>query len=185
MDKETLKTISVWCLFFGIIAVAAFGIRSCKQNQENIKKQAKTERILHDEYVYKDINGVYHMDEHCRMLRKYHYDKEEEEVYENYSAEYMQRSIIKSWRGFAATHQLCSRCFSPERIRQLDSINENNVTPYLRGRDRAKSPLELQYQETTDELYRDADEEYYNINDNKYKNGWMPSNNPNEKDLVE
>lgn len=140
MSKETLKTIFVWCAFFGIIALAVFGIRSCKHQDSN-RKQAKLERVLNGEYVYEDINGVYHIDEHCRMLRKYHYDPEENEVYENYSSQYYPRSIIKSWDGFACTHQLCTKCFSPVIILQLDSIR-------------------IEYN-------GDEDEEYYNIHSNK------------------
>lgn len=122
MSKETLKTISVWCVFFGIIALAVFGIRSCSKHQDSNKKQTKLERILHGKYVYEDINGVYHIDEHCRMLRKYYYDEEEKEIYENYSSQYFPRSIIKSWDGFSCTHQLCTKCFSPELIKKLDSV---------------------------------------------------------------
>lgn len=122
MDKDTLKTIGVWCAFFGIIALAVFGIRSCSKHQDSDRKQAKLERVLNGEYVYEDINGVYHIDEHCRMLRKYHYDPDENEVYENYSSQYYPRNIITSWEGFASTHQLCTKCFSPELIKQLDSV---------------------------------------------------------------
>lgn len=123
MTKDTLKTIGVWCTFFGIIAIAVFGIRSCNKREEANKKQAKLERILHGKYVYEDINGVYHIDEHCRMLRKHFYDAEDNEIYENYSSEYMPRSIIQNWSGFASTHQLCTKCFSPMLIEQLDSVH--------------------------------------------------------------
>ena len=129
MSKETLKTIFVWCAFFGIIALAVFGIRSCSKHQDSNRTQAKLERVLNGEYVYEDINGVYHIDENCRMLRKYHYDPEENEVYENYSSQYFPRSIIKSWDGFACTHQLCTKCFSPELIKQLDSVRTVKIYP--------------------------------------------------------
>ena len=149
MSTETLKTICIWLAFVGVIALSVFGIRGCNKYQESNKKQAKLERILNGGYVYEDINGVYHIDERCRMLRKYHYDQDDNEVYENYSFKYYPRSIIKSWDDFASSHQLCTKCFSPELIKQLDSVriikthpdgstglsNSDNAQEY-RGRDR-------------------------------------------------
>lgn len=161
MSRDTLKTVGWWILALSVIALVAYGVHSCNKREETNKKQAKLERILHGEYVYEDVNGVYHIDEHCRMLRKHFYDAEENEVYENYSSEYMPRSIITSWRGFASTHQLCTKCFSPGLVHQLDSVR---IVLQSKGRDRGANPRAARDQ---------------------YRNGWVPSNDPSEEDLIE
>ena len=170
MNTDTLKTIGWWVIALSIISLAIWGMHSCNKRQKE-KQEAKwaleekkyKDKLLFDEFVYKDINGVYHITNDCGLLNDIYCTSDEEEKRGNYSSQYISRRPIKDWHKFAAKHQLCSECFTPELIRQLDSVRENNIAPYLRDQGRTKSPLELQYQETADELYRDADEEYYNV----------------------
>lgn len=140
MNHDTLKTIGIWCAFIGIIALAVFGIRSC-QKQNKAERDAKRAQLdyeyqqglLNDEYVYQDINGIYHITRYCNMLNDVYLEKGDDEddevVYKrgNYSSQYINRSTIKDWHQFAATHQLCSECFTPELIRKLDSVRNNKV----------------------------------------------------------
>lgn len=170
MNTETLKTIGWWIIALSIISLAIWGMHRCSKQQSEKREAGRIlaekeykDKLLSDQYVYKDINGVYHITNDCGMLNDIYWTSDEEEKRGNYSSQYINRSTIKDWHKFAAKHQLCSECFTPELINQLDSIRVNNIAPYLRGRERSASPLELQYQETADELYRDADEEYYNI----------------------
>lgn len=148
MNKDTLKTIGWWVAAITIIALCVWGVRSCECH-EDVKREAKRvqkeneklQEILSDKYLYMDRNGVYHIDHDCRMLTRHHYDSEDNRIYDSYSSSYVSRDSIKNWYNFAATHQLCSKCFSPAIIRQLDSIRlEYNI---------------------------DEDEEYYNIHSSK------------------
>ena len=129
MTKDTLKTIGWWVLIISIISLCVFGIRSCEHNEDSKreakrvqKEKEKLQEILSDRYFYMERNGVYHIDTDCRMLKRYHYDAEDNKVYDNYSSSYISRDSIGNWHEFAATHQLCSKCFSPELVEQLDSI---------------------------------------------------------------
>lgn len=144
MNTETLKKIGWWVFSVSIIVLIIFWYRSCESRED--KKQAekeyvKQEQVLHDQYLYRDINGVYHIYHNCRMLTRHHYDSEDNRIYDSYSSSYVSRNSIKNWYDFAATHQLCSKCFSPAIIRQLDSIR-------------------LEYN-------GDENEEYYNIHSSK------------------
>ena len=129
MAKEALKTIGWWIFAMSIIALCVWGIRSCEYHQDASKEAKRVQRerekfkeLLSDKYLYMDKNGVYHIDCDCRMLKRYHYDSEDNRVYDNYSSSYTSRDSISNWQEFAATHQLCSKCFSPKIIHQLDSV---------------------------------------------------------------
>lgn len=140
MQKETIGVIKKWCVALLVLAIAIIGVRGCcvyKDRKRDKKKQARIEKILNDKFLYLDNNGVYHADVDCSMLLDYHFDANDNMVQGTYSSQYILRSDITNWYTFAAGHQLCSECFSPKLIRQLDSIRI--------------------------EFIRDADEEYYNV----------------------
>lgn len=144
MQKETIGVIKKWCVALLVLAIAIIGVRGyCvyKDRKREKKKQARIEKILNDKFLYLDNNGVYHADVDCSMLIDYHFDTNDNMIQGNYSSQYILRSKIAGWYSdwytFAAKHQLCSECFSPKLIQQLDSMRL--------------------------ELVRDADEEYYNV----------------------
>jgi len=170
MNKETIKTIGWWVFALSIIALIAWGGHSCSKQQKAIRDAERAQReydelqkLLSDKFLYQDINGVYHLTHDCGMLNDIYWTSDEDEKRGNYSSQYISRDSITDWYQFAATHQLCSECFTPELIRLLDSVKTGNIAPYMRRKGRLSSPLEKQHLETEDELYRDADEEYYNV----------------------
>jgi len=163
MSTETLKNIVGWCVAPLIVILSILGGKSCvnKQNAEREAKRIAEEQeyiqhLLSDKYIYKDINGVYHIANECGMLNDIYWTSDDEGRRGNYSSQYISRDSVKNWLDFAATHQLCSECFTPDLIRQLDS-----VCYYRKGR--LSNPYWQREVETEDERYRDADEEYYNI----------------------
>lgn len=140
MQKETIEIIKKWCIALFVLAIIIVGMRwycACKDRKRAEKKQEKIEKILNDKFLYLDVNNVYHTNVDCGMLTDYHFDANDNVVQGTYSSQYILRSDITNWYTFAASHQLCSECFSPKLIRQLDSIRI--------------------------EFIRDADEEYYNV----------------------
>lgn len=158
MSKEKLH----WGCWVVFIAFLAFSILVCiyktnKDKQEQVSEEKiKVENILNDSFVYLDIHGVYHIKHDCYRLNDIYYTCDDEEKRGNYSSQYISRSTITDWHDFAATHQLCSECFTPNLIQQLDSVLNKPkgwgvVSPYIQ-----------KDIETEDEHYRDADEEYYN-----------------------
>ena len=173
--KEKIKTILQYSIIPIIIIGIIFGWRACKKHEEKEratkieretqKENERKQALLIQPFLFLDKNGVYHIDDKCKNLHlKYRRRqwREEDEITEDidksYSAAYIPKDSIKSWYGFAATHQLCSECFSPQLISQLDSIQRINCNEIPN--------LYLQKDiETEDERYRDADEEYYNQQD--------------------
>lgn len=173
--KEKIKTLLQYSIVPIIIIGIILGWRACKKHDEKEhaakierKKQKENERkqaLLVQPFLFFDKNGVYHIDDECKNLhlkyRRRHWRDEDEvteDIDKSYSAAYIPKNSIKNWYDFAAAHQLCSECFSPQLIHQLDSIKR------ISG-GRLTNPYWQMNIETDDERYRDADEEYYNIND--------------------
>ena len=171
--KKNIKTIFQYSIVPIIIIGIIFGWRACKTHdkKEQIQKEIQTRQQLQQykqklclqPFLYLDKNGVYHLDSECRNLhlrymRRHRRENDEitEDIDKSYSAAYISKDSIHDWFDFAATHQLCSECFSPQLIHTIDSIQTNQYST---------NALQLQYLETDDERYRDADEEYYNMQD--------------------
>lgn len=114
-----------------------------EERYEN-EKQEEYASMLSDKYIYMDINNVYHTTDRC--IKDIGFRKK----VLLYSLQYIEKDSIHNWFEFARTHQLCTQCFPLQMISDLTS-GSNVVVPWSQ-----------QFRETDDELYRDADEEFYN-----------------------
>jgi len=142
MSTETLKTIGWWMFALSIIALITYAGHSCSKRQSEYRESQRIaqekeylQKLLTDKYIYKDINGVFHITNACGMLNDIYYTCDDEEKRGNYSSQYISRDSVKNWHNFAATHQLCSECFTPELIRQLDSVRNNKIWHGVRAED--------------------------------------------------
>lgn len=130
MDNNKLPW-GCWCVVIFLIiatAIACFYSLNKDQQESTDKERAKTEQLLHDKFLYLDINSVYHIDRYCYRLNDAGWSEEEQNSL-RYSSQYISRDSITDWLRFAATHQLCSECFTPKLILQLDSAYQNKFWP--------------------------------------------------------
>lgn len=154
MKKETIVSIVKWSVT-PILLIAVLLVIHHSKVKNRIEQRALEEKrekreldeyasMLSDKYIYLDINEVYHTKVDCID------DLGFRENILLYSLQYIEKDSILDWLEFARTHQLCTQCFSLRMINDLNS------------RKNAYIPWAQQFRETDDELYRDADEEYYN-----------------------
>ncbi len=154
MKKVTIESIAKWSITPILLVVVIIVIHNFREKnqieQKALEEQREKEKqdeyasMLSDNYIYMDINNVYHASVDCIEYLGFR------EKILLYSLQYIEKDSICDWLEFARTHQLCTLCFSLQMVKDLNS-RENVFVPWAQ-----------QFRETDDELYRDADEEFYN-----------------------
>ena len=142
---------SKWTTLFLFIALGAVTwallcnqIR--KEAVEEVNQHREYVRYLKEEvdsgYIYVDLNGVYHYANDCYILR---YRGEDNAA--PYSYKHFKKSLVEDWEQFFESEQICAKCFK---------------TPYINQLKKTSNELDYMMRNQHNELYRDADEEYYN-----------------------
>lgn len=164
MKKETIESIIKWSITPILLVILIIVVHNSKEKNQieqkemeeryESKKQEEYTSRLSDKYIYMDMNKVYHTTMKCIDDLRFRKD------FMLYSLQYIEKDSIHNWFEFARTHQLCTQCFPLQMVNDLGS-GANVFVPWSQ-----------QFRETDDELYRDADEEFYNRSRHCVANGY-------------
>jgi hypothetical protein len=145
------KDVSIWTAVFAFIALGSFvwGLMCNQARKDALNEINKYKDIVQEfvkktdnEYLYVDINGVYHFSNTCSIL------KSRAEHCEVYSYSHVEFASVHDWKDFFESEQICAKCFQPKYVIKL--------------RDKETLLKHIQSKEDLLECFRDIDEEYYN-----------------------